>query len=81
MLFEDDDWVTTRIDQSKPPLRWYANMMGSIGSWAILKCAFADEDGREKAASIYGYIYSKTLPIWSKYGTHYKVNMPIEEDI
>ncbi len=79
MLFEDDDWETSRVDQSKPPLRWLANMMGSIGSWAVLRCAIADEDGRYKTASMYGYIYSKTLPLWTKYGTFYKLKPPMEE--
>ena len=84
MKHEDDfldEWKTTLVHQSIPPLRWFANIMGSIGSWAILECAFAEEDGREKAASIYGYIYSMTLPIWTKYGSYYKVDMQIEEDI
>lgn len=78
MPFEDD-WKL--IHQSKPPLRWIANVIGSIGSWAVLKCAFAEEDGREKAAEIYGVIYSKTLPIWTKYGSHYRLDRQIEEDI
>lgn len=84
MIHEDDDinkWKTTLVHQSIPPLRWYANIMGSIGSWAALQCVFAEEDGKDKIASIYGYIHSATLPIWTKYGTYYKIDMGIEEDI
>lgn len=82
MIHEDDDiynWKTTLIHQSIPPLRWYANILGSIGSWAVLRCAFAEEDNRDFAAKAYGYIYSITMPTWHKYGSYYKVEMPIED--
>ena len=79
MLFDDSSWKY--IHQSKPPLRWIANVIGSIGSWAVLKCAFAEEDKRNNAAAIYGYIYSVTMPVWQKYGSFYKLERQIEEDI
>lgn len=81
MQYDDDDdlFDTVRIDNSRPPLRWLANLMGEIGGWAILRCAFADEDGRETAAKIYGVIYSATIPLYMKYGTFYKLKFKDDE--
>lgn len=79
MISDDENWEY--INQSKPPLRWVANMFGSIGSWAILKCAFADEDGKVFTAKVYGEIYSLFFPLYHKYGSYYKLNRQIEEDI
>lgn len=65
-----------KVNQSRPPLRWIANLAGEISGWAILKAAYMDEDGK------YGWkyeFYSRTFrlfnPISMKYGTHYKIDM------
>jgi hypothetical protein len=79
MLFDDDNWKL--IHQSLPPLRWLANGFGNIGSWAILRCAFAEEDERMFAAKIYGKIYSLFMPLSNKYGSYYKLDRQIEEDL
>jgi hypothetical protein len=78
---DDLDWDFTRVDKSLPPLRWIANLFGTIGGWAILRLHYADEDNRKIAAKIYGFIYDKTFPFYTKYGTYYRVNSQIDEDI
>lgn len=56
------------------PLRWFANLCGEIGGWAILKAAYLDEDGKYGLKyDFYGFIYSKTSPIYQKWGTFYKI--------
>lgn len=73
-------WVlmfnSIKVHQSRPPLRWIANIAGEISGWAILKAAYMDEDGQ------YGWrydLYSKIFvifnPISMKYGTHYVLDV------
>lgn len=65
-----------KVHQSRPPLRWIANLAGEISSWAILKAVYMDEDNK------YGWkydFYSKLFvlfnPLSSKYGTYYKIDI------
>lgn len=67
---------SVRIDQTNIlPLRWFANMCGEIGGWAILKASWRDEDKRYgRMYDFYGYVYSKTFPIYLKWGTTFQFN-------
>lgn len=78
-MLDDEDWEY--IHQSLPPLRWLANIFGSISSWAILKGVYAEEDERVIAAKIYGEIWSLFFPLSSKYGSYYKLIRKIDEDL
>lgn len=80
-MHEDDilDWDDERIDQSRPPLRWIANLFGEIGGWAILRLSYAEEYDKKIAAKIYEFIFSKTFPLYQKYGTFYKVKRDNED--
>ena len=42
MRYDDDitEWKTTRIDNSRPPLRWMANLAGHFASKAVLRISF-----------------------------------------
>lgn len=83
MRHEDDfieEWRTERIDRSVPPLRWIANILGSIASSALLRISFAEEDGYENTFAYKRdcFIWDNCWPIYEKYGTFYKVKT--EED-
>jgi hypothetical protein len=78
---DDLDWKTERIDNSRPPLRWIANLFGTISGWAILRLSYAEEYDNNIAVKIYGFIFEKTWPLYQRYGTFYKMNIEIEEDI
>lgn len=84
MRHEDDfieGWRTTRIDKSRPPLRWIANLFGEVSGWAILKIACLDEDNNFGFRyKIYSQIFKITNPISNKYGTFYKVDIE-EKDL
>lgn len=73
-LFEDAGW--TRINNSKPPLRWIANTLGSIASSALLRISYAQEQEKENSLKykIDCFIWDKFWPIYDKYGTFYKMN-------
>ena len=61
--------------KSRPPLRWVANLFGSISSWAILKASYLDEEKNFGwKYKVYGYIYSFTWPTYYNYGTFYKID-------
>jgi hypothetical protein len=58
------------------PLRWIANMCGSIAGWAILKASNLDEDGIYGIKyDIYSNIYKFTWPIYYKFGTMYSLDL------
>ena len=63
------------IHQSRRPLRWIANWAGSVATSGILDISYMEDDG------YFGWKYKIRLflwktfyPIYSKYGTHYKLN-------
>ena len=78
---DEYDWKEKRIDQSRPPLRWIANLFGEIGGWAILRLSYAEEYDNKIAIKIYGFIFDRTFPLYQKYGTYYRIDWQIEEDI
>lgn len=80
-MYDDDalEWESTRVDNSRPPLRWIANLFGSIGGWAILRLSYAEEYEKNFQAKIYGFIFDRTYPLYQKYGTYYKVNVDMED--
>ena len=78
MLHEDDfieDERTIRVNQSRPPLRWIANILGSLASSAILRISFAEEEGRENTLSYKKdlFIWDRCWGIYQKYGTFYQL--------
>ena len=81
-MFEDDlsEWKFERIDNSRPPLRWVANLAGEISGWAIWNVAILDEDENFGLKyNIYSKIFSIFNPLYSKYGTYYKIKIETEE--
>jgi hypothetical protein len=82
-MYEDDslDWETERIDNSRPPLRWVANLFGEISGWAVLRLSYAEEYDQKIKTKIYGLIFDKTWPLYDKYGTVYKIKWDQEDSI
>ena len=81
MRHEDDfigEWKTKRVDRSRHPLRWIANLAGSIASSGILKVAYIEEDVMEEKATFgfkykfYGWLWDTFWPIYDKWGTIYE---------
>lgn len=65
------------VHRSKPPLRWIANLAGSIASSGLLRISYAEEYQKN-----YGFRYRLDLflwdtfwPLYSKYGTFYTFDM------
>lgn len=82
MKHEDDfigEWRTERIDNSRPPLRWIANLFGEISGWAILRVSYAEEYDNKISAFIYGKIFDLTWPTYNRWGTVYKINFEDED--
>ena len=80
-MHEDDvlDWDVETIHNSRPPLRWIANLFGEISGWAVLRLSYAEEYEKNVQEKIYGFIFEKTFPLYQRYGTFYKVKWD-EED-
>ena len=71
------DWDDTEvIHNSRRPLRWIANWAGSRASAAVMRAAWLDEDGIDRGIrhTINSAIYRLLWPMYSKYGTYYKMN-------
>jgi hypothetical protein len=80
MTLEDDvDFEFKKYNQSKPPLRWIANLFGSIGSYYILRAHIADEKKQFKKTKLYCFIFDCTFKIYNKWGTYYKIKDREEE--
>jgi len=63
------------------PLRWFANMCGSIACWSILKAAYLDEDENYGwQYKIHGIIHKLTWPISYKYGSFYEFSFDMSGD-
>ena len=58
------------------PLRWFANMCGSIAGWAILKISYQDElENYGWRYKLHSTIWNMTWPIYYKFGTTYEWNL------
>jgi hypothetical protein len=63
------------------PLRWFANLCGSISSWAILKAAYLDEDQDYGFRyTMYSKIYFLTWTPYLKWGTFYHWDFDMSGD-
>lgn len=63
------------IHKSKPPLRWIANLAGSIASKGILEISYMEDNGDTGFKyKYYGWLWSTFWPIYEKYGTVYLWN-------
>lgn len=68
---------STKINQSRPPLRWLANLAGEISTSAIMRVSWAEEDGKDKGFryKLDGFLYDNLFPFYHKYGTYYKLDI------
>lgn len=83
-MFDDDaiEWETERIDNSRPPLRWIANLAGHFASGAMVRMFNREEDGID---SSFGYevdkiIWDKLWPFYEKYGTVYEMKFGEDDE-
>jgi hypothetical protein len=71
MLFDDGSWNV--IHQSRPPLRWIANLAGDIASRGLLDISYMQDAGYTGWKYRVNLIIWNTLwPIYDKYGTVYE---------
>jgi hypothetical protein len=74
--FFDND---TLEHKSRPPLRWVANLFGSISSHCIMNVAWLDEDQNYNwKYNLYSKIYSITFPVYLKYGSFYYMGLDMD---
>lgn len=76
MHYDDDmtEWEFETIHNSRPPLRWIANMAGDIASSGLLDISYMQDAGytgwRYKTKL---FLWDTFWPIYQKYGTYYKM--------
>jgi len=71
--FLDDSIV---VHNAKPPLRWIANLAGSIASKNMLKLSYMEDEGYTGwKYKYYGWLWDTFWPLYQKYGTFYKLDM------
>jgi hypothetical protein len=84
MRHEDDfigEWRTTRVDKSRPPLRWIANLAGSIASRGLLDISYMeDNDYKGWKYKVNLFLWDNLYPIYNKYGTFYEVDFGDEDE-
>jgi hypothetical protein len=81
---EDDfigEWRTKRIDKSRPPLRWIANLAGSIASRGLLDISYMEDNGYTGwRYKVNLFLWDTFYPIYNKYGTFYEVDFGDEDE-
>ena len=69
------------IHNSRPPLRWIANMCGSIAGWAIMRISYNDElENFGWSYRLHSFIWKMTWPIYYKFGTMYTWDFDMSGD-
>lgn len=65
--------------RSNPPLRWIANLCGSLSSGSLLRMMYAEEDEKDKGLiyKIDGFVWDKLFKFYCKYGTFYRLRMDL----
>ena len=67
--------------KSIPPLRWFANMCGSIAGWAIMRVSYHDElENFGWRYKLHSFIWKITWPIYYKFGTLYVFDYDMNGD-
>jgi hypothetical protein len=81
-MSDDDmlDWKFERIDQSRPPLRWVANLAGDIASRGLLDISYMEDAGYTGwRYKVNLFLWNNLYPFYNKYGTYYKQTVETEE--
>lgn len=75
-IFDDvDDWNFKRVDKSRPPLRWIANLFGSWAAYHIVKAFRAQDNNKDYACYVHGYMGHILMKPYMKWGTFYERDM------
>lgn len=70
-----------KVNKSRPPLRWIANMCGSISGWAIMRISYYDElEDFNWKYKLHSFIWKITWPVYFKFGTFYEWNFDMSGD-
>lgn len=72
---------SVKVNNSRPPLRWIANLAGSLASSSIMRISWAEEDQKSYgiAYKINSLIWKTCWPIYYKYGTFYKLDIDMSD--
>lgn len=66
-----------KINKTKVlPLRWFANICGSISGWAIMRISYQDElEDFGWRYKLHSAIWKITWPIYYRFGTFYEMDL------
>ena len=76
-----DDWEFNRIDLSRPPLRWFANALGSWGGYHLLKAFDAQDKGNMRLSAFHAKMFDNLYKPYKKWGTFYKMKNTVEDEV
>jgi len=78
MLFDEENWKV--IHNSRPPLRWIANLAGDIASRGLLDISYMEDAGYTGwRYKVNLFLWNNLYPIYRKYGTVYQLVRDIDE--
>jgi len=65
--------------KSRPPLRWIANLAGTIATSGLLRISYAEEYEKNYGFRYYFdiWLWDTFWPIYSRYGTFYTLDMDL----
>lgn len=71
----------TKVDKSRPPLRWIANALGSWSIFHLLRSVDSYEQGKDKIGKFHSILADSLMKPYNRWGTFYKSNFPDDFDI
>lgn len=77
MLFDDENWKV--IHNSRPPLRWIANLAGDIACKGLIDVSYMQNNADGWKYRLNLFLWNKLYPIYRKYGTVYQLVKEIDE--
>jgi hypothetical protein len=73
--------ISIKIDKSRPPLRWFANICGDISGWAIMRISYHDElEDFGWRYKLHSAIWKITWPVYYKFGSFYAWSFDMSGD-
>jgi len=77
------DWLIDSIPEhkSRPPLRWVANLAGSIASSGLLEVSYLEDEGKTDTFKykFNCWKWDNFWPIYEKYGTLYRLRNKLSD--
>ena len=68
-----------KVVQSRPPLRWFANIAGSLSSYHITKAFKAQHMKKDRLSNFHAMLAHNLLKPYTRWGTMYQYKPEVQD--